>query len=476
MNPTHAKPKKLFSWRLLYAFMVVWLSAFTLLSPLARREALKFQSTAQIQYALNPQRQLSSDELLSLLRSVVSEVTQPNTLGQIRDNLGTAPIGIARSGLALGTDDVSDIRRRLSISQEKRDDGLRLAISFQGKGTSDEQEFVNQLANLLALEVPRNSDRLAIAQLMKANNEHLDMSKQINLAEQIRAEVAQINESIAELKLHVSNGEAESLSDQLQNLEKLKAELKENQKLDDSHPQMVQVQQQIEGLRTAILSDPNYRPVQIGAAPTTDSLDVIKNRFYQASAKTVAESPSKIQWSEAFATIDLSRIGAIATQLKTNAESVHDLKHDVDATLTSRFQTAAQSFANLSSVRYSTSPTVLATTGATPLWLLIIPCLIGALVAMHYNPVSDRMQLKSMGDVARAMHLNVIGELPASSTASLPSRSERWSARSVRTAEYALIAVGFVLFASCAIKPQMFALALTNPLLALSSWFWMIVG
>lgn len=476
MNSPDAKPTQVFTWRLLYAFIVVWMSSFALLSPLARRESIQFQSTAQVKYSLNPQQQLSGDELTSLLKTVVGQVIQPDVLGQIREKIGQQTPDTAKAALALGTDDLAAIRSRLTVSQVNQGPDLRLAIVFRGKGSADEQEFVNQLANRLALEIPRYTDQVALTRLMDANSKYMDMAKQVNLAEQMRAEVAQLNESIAGLKSQAAGEPPKSLAEQLQDLEKQKADLVQSQNVDSSHPQIVELQQQIESLRTEILNDPSFRPVQVGATQA-ESGDAIKNHYYQASTKSPTEATTPVPLSaEALATIDLTRIGTAATQLKTHAESVRDLQRDLDAAMASHYQSELHSFANLTSVQYSTAATMLPRSGLLPTWLLIVPCLIGALVAMYYNPVADRMQLKSLADVARSMKLNVVAELPSSQTLVAPLRSERWSARAVRGAEYSLIGLGCVLFAACALKPQVLSAAISNPLLAVSNWFWLIAG
>lgn len=472
MDNTLAMLKSGFSWRLAYAFVVVWLATFAVLSPISRHEPVTYRSTATLNYQLDPAKQLSSDALMTMLKSVVGRLSEPKVLGEIRETIVPPPY----RQVALGTNDVSLIRQRLSISQANRNGRLLLAISFLGKGGTDDQEFVNQLANRLATAIPHQSNQVAVAQILKANAACLDMSPQVNLAEQIRAEVAQLNESLDELKSCDNPSDLTSLPAQIQQIEKQQQELRQSQGLDDSHPRIVQLQQEIERLRKAMLGDPQYLPVQVGQQASDPKPDTVKNKYYQASAKSVAGDSEKVPWNERLASIDLSRIGSAATQIKTHAESVLDLKQDIDSALARQSESSAKSPVSLSSVEYSTAPRLIAGASLAPQWLLLVPCLVAALVVMYYNPIRDRMQLRSKGDVSRLLKLDVVGELPSGQAIATSKRSEIAAAWLVRGSEFALIAVGCLICFVSAMKPEALSVALTNPLLALSNWFWLIVS
>jgi hypothetical protein len=364
----------------------------------------------------------------------------------------------------------------MRIAQHNQEGKLTLSVSLNGSGTRDEQAFVNLLASTLAIEVPRQSDQAALTRWIENGATALDMSKQVNLAEQIRAEVSQTSGMIKELKDRFAATDVNALAAMIEKLETQKSELKSAKGLDDAHPEIVQLQSQIEELRGRMLSDPDFRPVQRGSIADTESGDVIKNRFYQASAKLGETKPTPADFATALSELDLSPIGALATQLKTHAESIRDLQQDIDTNLIEGNRASDSCIASLTGVSYSTRPTLLAETSTLPPWLLVVPCLFAAMVSLYYNPIRDRLQLKSIDDVVKSLGVGIIGEMPSTQPVAATTRGESWSAVSVRMAEYSLLAIGGLMLISCVMRPQILAAVLSNPILALANWFWLIVS
>ncbi len=472
MNTSTKKSTQAFSWRLIYAFVIVWLAGFAILSPFFKRGSTTYRSTAVLRFQLNQDRAVTPGEMLAMLRSVVGRVTQPQTLEQVCQKVAKP----ANPNAAIAEGNADSLLRQLHIAHVNENGQLSLAVSFDGRGSCDEREFVNHLANSLAIEVPRQSDQVDLQQWVKTTSDSLDMSKQVHLAEQIRAEVADVNAAIGKLKQQFELSDLGTLTAQIEALENRKFQLKQEQRIDDSHPEIVQLQAEIEKLRTQILQNPDFRPVQLGATAPIEGVNAIKNRYYQASATTKETATTDIGVTAALDEIDLSEIGSAATQLKSNAESISDLHRDLNAAVVDGHQSGASLLANLIAVNYSTRPQFLGSGQPTPIWLILIPCLIGALVALNYNAIRDRMQLKSLDDVAKAMGIGIIGEMPSTQAIAAPAFAERYSATAVRLAEYSLLAVGGLLLASCIMRPQILSVVISNPLVALANWFWLIVG
>lgn len=468
MNISDAKPRPIFSWRLIYAFTVVWLAAFAVMSPLVRREPIQFRSTAELRYALDDERNLKPEELLALLKTAVNRIAAPEHIAAVRDEI----VGPANASTKLGTEDLLDIRRRMSITQINRGSGLRLAVSFRGKGGADDRDFVNQLANKLAMEIPRVSETMTSLDWVRATMGQIDWVKQVHLAEQIRAEIAHINEAIVDLRGRLGSKEPAAVTAQIEELERQQNQLRSTQGVDASHPQFVELQQKIEALRAAAYDDPGFRPVQVGSTESAESGDAIKNRFYNASHTTEPANPST-PLATRLAQIDLTRIGSTANQIKLNAEAMNDLRRDLDAVLNQPADSSERPLATLATVRYASAPTMVISSTPAPTWLLICPCVIAAMVTIFYNPLRDRLQLRTIGEVAKILRVNIVGEMP--NIAARPTRrSERMAAWMVRGAEYSLLLLGFIMVLTCAMKPQILTVTLSNPLLALSNWYWLM--
>ncbi len=472
MTTSPPKSKQAFSWRLIYAFVIVWLAGFAILSPLVRRGAATYRSTAVLKFELNQDRAVTPDDLLALLRSGVGRITQPQTIEQIC-RIVSKP---ANPNTAIAEVNAEAILRQLRIAHVNENGQLSLAVSLDGRGSSDEREFVNHLANGLAIEVPRQSDQCELQQWIKTTTDSLDMSKQVHLAEQIRAEVAEANAAIGNLKQRFELNDLSAITAQIDILEDRKSRLKHEPGLDDSHPEIVQLQTQVEALRSQLLQNKDFRPVQVGTTVPSEPSNLIKNRYYQASLTTTKSVPTEIEFTAALDAIDLSEIGSAATQLKSNAESISDMQNDINAAVVDGYPSGTRLLASLRDVNYSTRPVFLGSGKPTPTWLILVPCLIAALVALHYNAIRDRMHLKSLDDVAKAMGIGIIGEMPSTQTIAAPAIAERYSATAVRLAEYSLLAVGGLLLASCVMRPQIMSVIISNPLVAVSNWFWLIVG
>jgi hypothetical protein len=467
MTPAGSKSRNAFTWRVVYAFGVVWIASFLFLSPLARRGAVTYQTTAKVRFAVNPQAALTETEWESMLRRVARQVASPSRLAALRGTSDPSDLDPPQDG--------EDLLRQMRIGQVSRGDHQRtISIVFLGKGGDDEQHLVNRLASELATEVPRQSSLVTLERWVKANAETLNLSKQVHLAEQIRTEVADLNGRIVQLKRQMAVSDLATISGQMEDLERRKRKLQQDRRWDDSHPEVVRLQNELDGMRTRLLANPEFRPVQIGQSAPPASGETIKNRFFQASeTKTPAPTPTM---SMLLADLDLSPIGAAATQLKRHAESIADLKRDADAALVDEHRSGDRCAARLLAVDYATRPVLALPPSETPLWLMIVPCLVGSIVALNYNPLRDRMQLQSMMDVARVMHVGIIGHLPSEREPGRARWTERWSARLVRMAEFSLFAITGILIAACMVRPQILSVTVDNPLQALSNWFWLMAG
>jgi hypothetical protein len=467
MSMRSPSSKLIVTWRLPYAFVVVWLAAFSAMAPLVRREPVELRSTARIQFTVRSESVPSTEEMLGFLRGVVSQIVDPESLHDL------CQLAISKADpilpAELGDDEVS---RRLRIGLAEQPGAINLLLSFDGRGGAAEQNLVNRLANRLAIEVLRKSDQAALAQWLKNNSPSIDLAQQIHLAEQIRADVADMNEALAQIREHLDTSDFDALARQLRQLELRKERLSREIQLPEAHPEIVQVQREIERVRAAMLPYPEYRPQAAGTP--TDALDMVKNQYYQASSRIEPGDPL-FDLGATLSRIDLTRVGGAATRLKSNAESMRDVKRDLDAALLEGSACSGGSIAALSGVTYARSPELRGSTRPIPLGLLILPCLLGAVVAFGYNPVRDRMLFRSAHDVAKTLRVGVLGSVAIGEAAAPVPWTERWSANAVRSAEYSLLMIGGILLVSFALRPELMWAALANPAAVLSNWFWLIV-
>ncbi len=405
-----------------------------------------------------------------VVRTAVQSVTSEESVAKILAQLGDQP-----GATALRVDAVR-LASRLRISLTDQPSPV-LSISLTGSGTAAEREFVNRLAQHLAVESTRQHDRSKVALWLEDFNSTLDVSKQVHLAKQIRDELQQAGMQIAQCRIAMdSPDDAVSVQDRIRRLEGTLAELKSKFGYPDTAPDIMQLRNQIEQLRALDAAMDVPKPSARGdvfLAPTT-AVNSQTNPYYQASEKRLATehdaAAAIAKRSELLDTIDLQVAQMASDQLLANAESSLDSRRDLVDNLSGYFANPSIVSNSMVSVQTASRSTLCGGRAAFPMTTAIFSCLIAALTAYYYDPLRHRMQLRSLSDVVKAVRADVIGQLPTGPTVSRPKRPAQLASYVVRISEIvACVVLGIVLLV-CLVKPWVASTLLQDPWYGLSHW------
>ena len=462
-----------------------------------------FRSTARFQVSYRPDSGLEKSSISRKVVAALRDQTSPaniNDLLQHLDTRITSPL--------LTSADVERLREAISIRGRLGDsaNSVDYQIVLQGSGSADEIEFLNTLVirvnAALDAQLNESNAREVIDRLTgQFTRWHAEVVQQmagqvddvLNSLETARNDIQIItNDLTGYQQVQAGSGSRSPLgradrnddASQLQLLKSEKERLLSQPGMTPFHAEVTAVQEQIERLQNSgTTSSGGGGSFQV---PGNSQGKIIQNQFAPGiQSGQRRESPtfdsSLTRIVDGIRMVNLEVPGRKLSELRTqigeshsNAETLagrmgQAARNDLDVvsplTLTD-FQRAA-----------SSAPVGGVPTGQNFLWLGIFAGLIGAAVAMNFDPSLKKRKFRSLAQMQNKLGLPVVGMVRSIQTIRQPRSIRRQTATSmVKFCEWTLLGIGVLLVVAALLNSQVAGAFLENPFHGITRTVWMLTA
>lgn len=459
-----------------YVFAIVTTTVVLLALLLWPLSVDQFQASTEVRLSIDP-TMLDGNSANQMIAQAVVRNTKDERLSQL---LSEVRGKVATTSKFLNESQSNQIRDAIKVGtrSDKKSNGIELQLSFVGSGTQDEIEFVNRLANAVAADVSlaRSTAHVdqalsqwksnLVGQLQQQGQALMDANQLLKgqLVTAINNGTPSVNEQIVPGN-QGPNDEISSITLQ-QQISQLYIEI-EKQKSDnfwdDTHPTIVQMNQQVRQLRE-----------QLNQSYQSGSSTRIKNPFMNASMSNqldAATNSASIGELETSLQI-LEQINReVVLNAQTQIDSVEKFHNELSS-LTSRSELIRLDKIMLAS---SADPIGGAPNSQQLLFIFLMAIGLGSVFAWQIDPMSRTQRIRSAEHAESVLGVPTIGVL--TSTESLNQHNEskqRWFSMLFKGFEYILLFLVVALVIATLVNSEIFAALMSNPFQAISKVIWML--
>ncbi len=461
------------SWRVLYAFAIVWMATFAGLAMFRSSHQHEFVSSSLLKFNVAA-TSLDPPSFSRLAHDASQAVVSEESLARL------AAQAARRCGISLADLPAADELQQALQIVLKDDSVTSLSVSLVGDGKPHETALVNALASELIVELTRQYDGQFVQNWLDDFDATTDATRSVHLTSQLHEEIDSLDRRVGSIAdaLAAQNSPTE-MTEQMKRLEvELTGLLAAG--ASDSNPNVLSIRQQLEWLRPQVAATPAAEPLEVETGPIESIHEnARKNPYFTASERRPADPPARVEappLQPLPPPIDLAPLRDKVGELLAESQSAADVKHDLVDQLSRHFDAGSPLVDSLYAVEWAEQPQVQLKRNAIPSWAIMFSCVLAAAAAYWYDPVQDRLRLKNLDDVARRFHVEILGRLPTELPSKPPRASTRIAARCIRLSEWGVGLTLLIVGLACCAKPALIQIFLQDPLYGLSHWLALVLS